>query len=440
LREIDAKIAKIKKKERSADNLNLLGDLHLKKEDTLTAILYFHEAAAVARKDKAIAIYKKVLRLSPSDVPAIQSLINIFAKTGLIAEEIKYLLLLARHYRERGDGQEEVKVYRKILHLDPKNKSAVQYFGKGKFLAEDSTHEEEGDIYRTSPPGDEAETPGVAVKEIKPPESEPVVTEQPVGELPTSGPSDSGPPEVTLMESEPPEGWSQVSKSAGGEAPQGETPEEEAIEGEHAEHGDARIERMPEEKKEGLPARRKSSLWAAAGVVLLILAAGLASYLSREGGRKVGEIQRPMNVEELRIPNTKSAEGNTFKVEVTRLAGDLLREMPALPRLTPGELKENGFFSVTLRAAGGCIPEDLVTSHKNISIIGRDGVLLAPKEMSALAGSTRAFYKEGMCGKGPGIVYARLYVAYPRAVKPQGLLIDGVKIVFEKSTADGYTQ
>ncbi|HWR58368.1 MAG TPA: hypothetical protein VN328_05720, partial [Thermodesulfovibrionales bacterium] len=150
---IDKKIAEIKQKEQSAENLNHLGDLYLEKGEKLTAVSYYYSAAASSSRDKAIAIYKKVLSILPSEVLALQSLIDIYASTGWIAKAVEYLLQLANHYRGRGEGQEEIKVYRRILELDPENESAVNYFGRGKGLAAKISRMEETKVHKPLPPG-----------------------------------------------------------------------------------------------------------------------------------------------------------------------------------------------------------------------------------------------------------------------------------------------
>ncbi|HWR58986.1 MAG TPA: hypothetical protein VN328_08880, partial [Thermodesulfovibrionales bacterium] len=70
----------------------------------------------------------------------------------------------------------------------------------------------------------------------------------------------------------------------------------------------------------------------------------------------------------------------------------------------------------------------------DISIIGADKRLVPPKELAGLAGSDKLVYKEGACGKGLGIVFARLHIAYPNAARPKGLLVGVVKIMFERSS------
>lgn len=132
---ISIKLEELKNKESTPENLNLLGDLYLKKGDKRNAVKYFYEAAAkisFAQKDKAIAIYKKILNISPFEINAYEKIIDIFSMTKLVAEEIKYLLLLAHVYQDRGDFKKATPIFRKINELDPTNKAVELFFSRGK--------------------------------------------------------------------------------------------------------------------------------------------------------------------------------------------------------------------------------------------------------------------------------------------------------------------
>jgi tetratricopeptide (TPR) repeat protein len=135
LSDIDVKIEKLKDKEPTSERLNLLGDLYLKKKDRKRAIEYFYKAAAKvspAQRDKTIAIYKKILKLSPSEINAYEGLIDIFSKAGLVAEETKHLMALAQLYQNKGDLERATLIFRRVYELDPKNKAAELFFSRGK--------------------------------------------------------------------------------------------------------------------------------------------------------------------------------------------------------------------------------------------------------------------------------------------------------------------
>lgn len=133
--DIDIKIEELKNKQPTLENLNLLSDFYLKKGDKKKAIEYLYKAVAkisFAQKDKAIAIYKKILNISPLEINAHEGLIDLFSRAGLVEEEIKHLQLLALLYQNRGDFKEATPIFRRIYQLDPKNRAAELFFSRGK--------------------------------------------------------------------------------------------------------------------------------------------------------------------------------------------------------------------------------------------------------------------------------------------------------------------
>lgn len=137
LSDIDIKIRELllKNKQLTSENLNMLSDLCLKKGDKKKAIEYLYKAVAeisFAQKDKAIAIYKKILNISPLEINAYEGLIDIFSRAGLVQEEIKHLQLLALLYQNRGDFEKAIPIFRRIYQLDPKNEAAELFFSRGK--------------------------------------------------------------------------------------------------------------------------------------------------------------------------------------------------------------------------------------------------------------------------------------------------------------------
>lgn len=123
------------KKRLSADELKQLGDLYLQKGDKKKAIDYLYRAAVELSRgntQKAIAVYKKILNVSPDEIGACERIIDLLAQDGLRAEQIKYLTVLARFYESRNDIQKTTATFRKILDLDPDNATAGSYFHRGK--------------------------------------------------------------------------------------------------------------------------------------------------------------------------------------------------------------------------------------------------------------------------------------------------------------------
>lgn len=117
-KEIDRKIDDLLLKEPTPENLNAIGDLFLKKGDKKRAVDYFLRAAKnTAMPKKAIALYKKILRVSPLDTEVYEALIDILERTYNIPEAIKYLDLLSRLYQNKGETLKFTEIHRKIEAL-----------------------------------------------------------------------------------------------------------------------------------------------------------------------------------------------------------------------------------------------------------------------------------------------------------------------------------
>lgn len=117
-KEIDRKIDELLLKEPTPENLNLIGDLFLKKGDKKRAIDYFMKAAKnTAMPKKAIALYKKILRITPLDTEVYESLIDMLERSYNIPEAIKYLDLLSRLYQNKGETLKFTETQRRIRTL-----------------------------------------------------------------------------------------------------------------------------------------------------------------------------------------------------------------------------------------------------------------------------------------------------------------------------------
>ena len=128
-------IRELNNKQLTSDDLNLLGDLCLKKGDKKKAIECFYKAAAkisFSNTNRAIAIYKKILNVLSTEIDAHERIINILSKSGLVAEQKKYLLSLAQLYQNTGDFKKANSIFRKVQELDPTNKAAEFFFSRGK--------------------------------------------------------------------------------------------------------------------------------------------------------------------------------------------------------------------------------------------------------------------------------------------------------------------
>jgi tetratricopeptide (TPR) repeat protein len=118
---------------------NTIGDLHLKRNASNDAIeAYFQAASAFRAGDaalKAIALYKKILKVDPSRLDAYRCLGDLNAERGLVSNAVSDYLALAKMYLKAAKVAETVEIYRKVVALDPANAEARQYLGEGEAAA-----------------------------------------------------------------------------------------------------------------------------------------------------------------------------------------------------------------------------------------------------------------------------------------------------------------
>lgn len=123
---------------------NTIGDLYLKNNDKKTAIEYYHKAASFFKKEgfalKALALYKKILNISPTDSLSLVSLGELNENKGLITDAIKFYLAAADSLSKENKKDDVLKIYRRILNISPtniplKNKIAEIFIKEG-FISE----------------------------------------------------------------------------------------------------------------------------------------------------------------------------------------------------------------------------------------------------------------------------------------------------------------
>lgn len=123
--------------------LNTLGDLYVKTGDTGEAIRTFLRIAEHYRAGsfnlKAIAMLKKVSKLDPQNVEVSLKLAGLYAQQKLIVDARQQYLTVAEHYLRSGQQKPALDIYQKIAALDPEN-TAIQLK-----LAEAYLHEQQTD-------------------------------------------------------------------------------------------------------------------------------------------------------------------------------------------------------------------------------------------------------------------------------------------------------
>jgi tetratricopeptide (TPR) repeat protein len=130
----DAAIAEWRKLAGEAPNdgsiHNSIGDLHLKRNAVPEAITAFLQAAAGFRSEgatlKAIATYKKVLKVDPTRYEVYRHLGDLNAERGLLSSAVQDYLTLGKYYLKERKGKEALEIYKKIVSQDPSNLDAQQ--------------------------------------------------------------------------------------------------------------------------------------------------------------------------------------------------------------------------------------------------------------------------------------------------------------------------
>jgi tetratricopeptide (TPR) repeat protein len=109
---------------------NSIGELHLKRNATNDAVVAFMQAANAFRAEgatlKAIATFKKVLKLDSSRYDVFRHLGDLNAERGLLSSAVQDYLTLGKHYLKAGKSKDALEIYKKIVSQDPSNLDAQQ--------------------------------------------------------------------------------------------------------------------------------------------------------------------------------------------------------------------------------------------------------------------------------------------------------------------------
>lgn len=107
--------------------LNRLGDLYARIEHTDEAVELFQRIAESYTDDgffvKAIAIYKKIIKLDPTRLEVYERLAELYHKQGLVNEARTQYQVLADYYLKHDNATSAVAIYRKMVELEPENPS-----------------------------------------------------------------------------------------------------------------------------------------------------------------------------------------------------------------------------------------------------------------------------------------------------------------------------
>jgi len=131
--QLDLAIAEWEKflsEKRDGNVYNLVGDLYLRKNDKKNAIESFKKAAEIFKDDgfilKAIALYKKILNISPREVEVILALSELNKEKGLTADAIENMVQAADIYTAEGKTEKAIEIYQKALEIAPQKVNLKQ--------------------------------------------------------------------------------------------------------------------------------------------------------------------------------------------------------------------------------------------------------------------------------------------------------------------------
>ena len=102
-----------------------IGDLYAKQgskqdaSETYLKVARFYEDQGFA--EKAVAVYKQVLKLDPRLVDINLKLADLYRAAGKQAEAMQYFEAVAGHFHREGNTKEALATVRKVVELDPEN-------------------------------------------------------------------------------------------------------------------------------------------------------------------------------------------------------------------------------------------------------------------------------------------------------------------------------
>ena len=105
--------------------LMTVGDLFARQGDMPHALEYFERLAQVYLTDgfnsKAIAIYKKIAKLAPSEIDPLERLADLYVQQGVLSEARPLFLQIAEAHLKANRASKAVEVLRRLLEVEPEN-------------------------------------------------------------------------------------------------------------------------------------------------------------------------------------------------------------------------------------------------------------------------------------------------------------------------------
>lgn len=109
------------------NTLNRVGDLYARIQRIDEAIDFFTQIAEQYGREgffvKAIAIYKKIIKLDPTRIDVYESLAELYHKQGLVNEARTQYQVLADYYQKHENTTSAIAIFQKMAELEPENPS-----------------------------------------------------------------------------------------------------------------------------------------------------------------------------------------------------------------------------------------------------------------------------------------------------------------------------
>ncbi|HEV7509888.1 MAG TPA: tetratricopeptide repeat protein [Thermoanaerobaculia bacterium] len=109
------------------NTLNRIGDLYARIQRIDEAVDFFTQIAEQYATEgffvKAIAIYKKIIKLDPTRLEVYEKLAELYHKQGLVNEARTQYQVLADYYQKHDNAASAIAIYQKMSDLEPNNPS-----------------------------------------------------------------------------------------------------------------------------------------------------------------------------------------------------------------------------------------------------------------------------------------------------------------------------
>ena len=107
------------------NTLNRVGDLYARIQRIDEAVDFFNQIAEQYATEgffvKAIAIYKKIIKLDPTRLDVYESLAELYHRQGLVTEARTQYQVLADYYQKHENATSAIAIYQKMADLEPAN-------------------------------------------------------------------------------------------------------------------------------------------------------------------------------------------------------------------------------------------------------------------------------------------------------------------------------